>query len=569
MEIPGKTGKNQQSGEINHDQPAEKMGREIREAREKELEKQRVAEHFNVGYLVAMGKPDTEARKQAENFIASIEGHEPQGETPDTLSAEVVFGRGDKTITLTAKDGFEHQFEVTRADLPTVKTCLFVVPSGLAFQTTGGRWLALQVEIAPELVEGLNARNGRRGWKVPPELLARLAPPSLAPEEKQIHFPQGTLPILLSRPMPRGDGPPTPPDELLAMLPNNKAERDLGHSLMTYPANWQLNLNDAKYFCDGSEGHITEFQPDEVASDYELALGDAPQRALDTLEKRFKELRSETVADVIDILFHHWNTYKNPVNNSALITAAKLCEYRGKVPEGDNLTSHWQALRDAFSLNLRDTQSDLNAKLFFAESKGEIKDGPGARYSYSPGFMLQYALASNPLYFAPFLRKIWALDPKKYNETKRLARYLRGDWRMNTEKYLTSEGGQRAARWRKWADILADCGIDAEAHQQSPNPKRLIEAVKSAVETLYDMEVIAEGSFDIYHPDDRKMAENLPRRGALTEWLALRVCMAPSAKLREALLETDGKRRARRERDANAMATQRAKKKLRAPKNKT
>jgi hypothetical protein len=88
--------------------------------------------------------------------------------------------------------------------------------------------------------------------------------------------------------------------------------------------------------------------------------------------------------------------------------------------------------------------------------------------------------------------------------------------------------------------------------------------IARAVETLYQMEAIAEGGFDIYHAEDRKTAENLPRRGAIGAWLALRVCLAPSAKLREALLKTDGKRRAGRARDANAVATERAKKRTRA-----
>jgi hypothetical protein len=44
----------------------------------------------------------------------------------------------------------------------------------------------------------------------------------------------------------------------------------------------------------------------------------------------------------------------------------------------------------------------------------------------------------------------------------------------------------------------------------------------------------------------------------------LRVCLAPSAKLREALLVTDSKRRAGRARDEKALADARAKKKLRA-----
>lgn len=352
-----------------------------------------------------------------------------------------------------------------------------------------------------------------------------------------------------------------PVDETIADLPNSKADQDLHHGLMLLPTHWGLNENSVTRYHNGKHGHVVTYQPSEV----EKALGDAPDRALNALEKRFKELRSEAVADVIDILFHHWQIYKDNQTNAVVINAAKLCEYRGKVPEGENLRIHWEALRDAFSLTLRDTKSDLNAKVFFAESQGENRDGPGARYTYSPGFMLQYALSGQPLYFAPFLQKMWALDPKLNNEAKRLARYLRADWRMNTEKYLTAEsGGARAARWHSWAFLLAESGVDVETHRKSQNKNRLIETIGRAVETLYQMEVIAEGGFDIYHPDDRKTAENLPPRGALNAWLALRVCLAPSAKLREALLKTDGERRKGRARDAEALATERAKKQLRA-----
>lgn len=349
--------------------------------------------------------------------------------------------------------------------------------------------------------------------------------------------------------------------ESLAMLPNGKADRDFQNGLLLLPKLWGRNEEKATRYFNGREGHVVEYQPSEV----EKSLGNAPERALTALDERFNQLRSETVADVIDILFHHWNATKDPQTNATSINAAKLCEYRNKTLSGENLELHWHALKDAFSFTLRETSSDLKARVFFSESEGENTEGAGARYVYSIGFMLQYALKGQPLYFAPFLQKVWALDPVRENEAKRLARYLRADWRMNTQDYLTAESGAtRAARWHSWAFLLSEAGIDIETHKSGKNPKRLIQTIARAVETLYQMEIIAEGGFDIYHPSDRKAAENLPPRGALDVWLALRVCLAPSAALREALLETDKKRRAGKTRDAKALASERAKKQLRA-----
>lgn len=376
----------------------------------------------------------------------------------------------------------------------------------------------------------------------------------------------------LALPVPRGDASPKPrkkelarkPDnvnELVTRLPNGKADRDLSRALMHYPKEWCRNEQAGFHYYQGKEGHTVDFQPPEV----EHGLGDAPEQALELLEQRFLNLRNETVADVIDILFHHWNLHKGGQNSPVVISAAMLCEYRGKLRDGDNLRLHWEALKDAFSIGLSDTKSDLKAKVFFHESKGEKTNGPGAHYLYSPGFLLQYALAGQPLYFAPFLQKVWALDPIRNNEAKRLARCIRADWRLNTEKYLTAEnGGARAAHYHSWAWLLIESGIDVEPHRKGNGPKRLIEKMARAVETLWDMEVIEGGGFYIYHPDDRERAENLPPRGALDVWLSLRVCLAPSAKLREALLETDAKRRVGRARDAQSLSTERAKKRLRA-----
>ena len=349
--------------------------------------------------------------------------------------------------------------------------------------------------------------------------------------------------------------------EALTLLPNGKADRDFQHGLLLLPRAWGRNEERITRYFNGKEGHVVEYQPSEI----EKSLGDAPDRALTALDERFAKIKSETVADVIDILFHHWHTTKDSHTNAATINAAKLCEYRNKTLSGENLELHWHALKDAFSFTLRETSSDLKARIFFSESQGENTEGPGAKYIYSPGFMLQYALKGQPLYFAPFLQKVWALDPIRENEAKRLARYLRADWRMNTQDYLTAEsGGARAARWHTWEYLLSEAGIDVESIKKKANKNRLIETMKRAVETLYQMGVIADGDFHIYHPDDRQTAENLPARGALDVWLTLSVCLGPSAALREALLETDSKRRAGRARDAKALATEKAKKQLRA-----
>lgn len=525
-------------GHLTDEQYLERMGHELKDVierqREEQREEQRTLEHFNIGYSVPMGSVDTEARQRAETFIATIEQHQPQGEAPDTLKVEVIFEPGDKSVTINTS-GVLHEFEMTRAGLPAIKTRLFVVPGGLAFQTTNERWIGLGVELDPALVEGLNARNARRGWKIPVELLARFE--SREPSIK----------------------PRFPSNEAIAMLPNSAADRDVHRSLMAYPYQWPIDENLCLRAFDGQE-NIVVYQPSEV----EKLLRDAPQKALELLEKRFGEIKNETVPDVIDILFHHWHRHHDPKTNASLITAAQICKYRGVLPRGANLDLHWRALQDAFSMSLRERKGDINAKVFFSEIVGE-KLGAGAGYAYSPGFMVQYALRGETLYFAPFMEKIWALDPKTNNEAKRIARYMRGDWRMNTEKYLTAESGAaRAARYHTWTHILCESGIDVKSHRQSKNPKRLIEAINRAVETLYQMEVLDETGFDIYHRDDRKIAENLPARGALDAWLALRVCLAPAADVREALLETDGKRRAGKARDAKALSTERAKKALKA-----
>ncbi len=359
-----------------------------------------------------------------------------------------------------------------------------------------------------------------------------------------------TAPTLKAR-FPSKDG--------IAMLPNLGADRDLHRSFMSYPYQWLTDENLCVRAFDGRENTVV-YQPSEV----EKLLQDAPAKALEMLEKRFGEIKNETVPDVIDILFHHWHRHHDPKTNASLITAAQICKYRGVVPKGANLNLHWHALQDAFSMSLRERTGDLNAEVFFFETVGE-KLGTGAAYAYSPGFMLQYALRGETLYFAPFMERIWELDPKKNNEAKRIARYMRGDWRMNTEKYLTAESGQaRAARYHTWAHILHESGIDVEFHRNSPNPSRLITALEKAVETLYEMEVLEETGFAIYHSQDRETAENLPRKGRLDAWLALRVCLAPAADVREALLETDSKRRAGRARDAAALSKERAKKVLKS-----
>jgi hypothetical protein len=146
------------------------------------------------------------------------------------------------------------------------------------------------------------------------------------------------------------------------------------------------------------------------------------------------------------------------------------------------------------------------------------------------------------------MTELWKLDPYRDAYAKRLARYLRSEWRMNTQKYLRAKGAP-PQRYRTWANVLDDAGIDAQSEVAQRRPAKLREDVTRALNKLYDLEVIRDCSTtELYHPDDLRLLDALPRKGFLSAFLQLRVCIDPAEDMAEALAESDAKRRARAER---------------------
>lgn len=336
----------------------------------------------------------------------------------------------------------------------------------------------------------------------------------------------------------------------IALGSNFPGDRDLHRGLMlkNKVGTWGTNENEGTIFYDGAEC-ITKYRPPEIFPEW---WQDTREATLKQLDRRFREMRSELTADVIDILFHHWYKHRDPQKQEkAAITLSQLCEYRGIQTQKKNLAALWEAMRDARSFRLMG--DGIDAALFEMDAARApqsnlwgLEDPPRADivYFFSPGFFLAQAIKENPIYLAPYVRKVWELDPYRDANAKRLARYLRGEWRMNTQKYLRPKD-KAPTRYRNWQSILDAAGVDIEEYLNSPNPSRLRKDVETALETLYDIEAIAECGATIYHSDDRIASENLPRNGAMKVWLQLRVCIDPPADVTDALQEPNAKRVAR------------------------
>lgn len=331
---------------------------------------------------------------------------------------------------------------------------------------------------------------------------------------------------------------------------NFPGDRDLHRGLMLKSKHgiWDTNENEGTKFYNGAQC-VTQYKPPEIFPEW---WHDTREATLKQLDNRFREMRSELTADVIDILFHHWYQHRNPKRqDKAAITLSQLCAYRGKQPQKKTLAALWQAMRDARSFRLMG--DGIDAALFEMDSARApqsnlfgLEDPPRAdvAYFYSPGFFLAQAIKENPIYIAPYVRKVWELDPYRDAIAKRLSRYLRGEWRMNTQRYLRAKD-QDPIRYHTWQSILDAAGVDVDEYLNSPNPIRLKQDVETALNTLYDNEAIAECGATIYHRADRAILDNLPRNGAMRKWLELRVCIDPPADVSDALEKPNAKRIAR------------------------
>ncbi|RYX80635.1 hypothetical protein EON83_27805 [bacterium] len=211
-------------GGLTREQIAIRQGEELRALIDAEREAERTANTFTFPYLVGVGEPGSKKREAAERYITTISEHVPPANAPDTLEVAIAFYTDDPTVTFPRKnifgeigadeDGLSEEEKAadaaagfrrtSRHELPPIKVCLFVIPGGLAFETIGGRWIKIRVlEMYPQLIEGINSRNERNGWILPPEVMEEVSPISSpvarshkAKEPREIlpaHLPQSTF----------------------------------------------------------------------------------------------------------------------------------------------------------------------------------------------------------------------------------------------------------------------------------------------------------------------------------------------------------------------------------------
>ncbi len=322
-----------------------------------------------------------------------------------------------------------------------------------------------------------------------------------------------------------------------------------GLAMLDQPGAWQTDTNEGlKYYRDREADLV--YQPPEIFP--AGWWGECREASLNALDRRFLLIRNDHAADIIDVLFHHWNTMRKPNNSPTAvekvgITLSQICQYRDVVPHRNNVDAVYRAMRDIRAFRLRDGGIDEAlfeisfVKLQNTLWENDLPPAANTGFVYSPGYFLAKSVPEEPIYFAPHVRKLWELDPHKYSKAKRLARYLRGEWRMNTQKYLRA-AHEAPSRYRSWRAILADAGIDASSKEVTDEPRRFIESINKAIATLYDYEAVRECGPSIYHPEDRAREANLPRKGVLSAWLDLRVSIEPAADVCDALRDTHAKR---------------------------
>ncbi|RYZ85881.1 MAG: hypothetical protein EOP04_15040 [Proteobacteria bacterium] len=367
----------------------------------------------------------------------------------------------------------------------------------------------------------------------------------------------------------KADTPAVDDSNLIALVPNTNANWDIFRSLSIFPLGWELNKNVNYYGFDGEYGHTVTYS--DSSSDAQEMWDNAPDEALRLLEEKFFQMKNELIPDIIQILFYKWYRERNKTTLSAVVTAADLCRYRGKVPKGDNLELHWEALKDTFKIGLRSQTSDISGSVFFAETYN-VKSGPGASYAYTPGHFLRHIAMGGKEYWSPAMQRLWALDPTRNGEAKRIGRWMQRHWRNNMGDYVSLEGEAKADSYQTIASLLNYSGIMTDSHKQGINPGRAITKFTRAIETLYDNEIIAQSGDNIYHPKELRYARKLVkgdsevRINRLENWLALRVCLQPAADLREAYVPILKQSNSAKARDAAALSTERAKEKIRAEK---
>jgi hypothetical protein len=336
--------------------------------------------------------------------------------------------------------------------------------------------------------------------------------------------------------------------------PNNHADRDLqlALALKERPEAWGQNKDEGHCYYQGKQALVI-YRPNEIFAEGWFTKDELRDNTLKLLDDRFREMRNDLVADVADLLFLHWIANGRPAK--ARITLSQVLEYRGVKPERKSFELHWRAMRDARSIRLRD--ATIDAALFEMDSarmaQGNLfalPEPPSADvvYAYSPGAFVSAAVGQNSPYLAAYTPRFLTLDPRNYSTAKRLARYLRGEWRMNPEGYLP--GGR--TRYRTWREHLADAGVDPKSQFTGCNrPSEFIDSLDDQLLELCRVGGIQEWvpglhrpkavkrdwqeAAALYHPQDRERLQQLPYRNRMEAFLALRVHLPPPADLLEKL----------------------------------
>jgi hypothetical protein len=342
---------------------------------------------------------------------------------------------------------------------------------------------------------------------------------------------------------------------ITAQSPNFPGDRDFYRSLTLrdQPDAWKENKNEGTRYHDGKNCTVT-YQPDELFS--EAWWIETREETLAALDRRFRSIRNDLTADVADILFHHWlanrklNASGSAVEKVA-ITFSQICEYRGVQAKPKAIDMVYEALRDVRAFSLKDGKID--ERLFDISTieiqpalwHGTEQPGKDTGLIYSPGFFLSKAVEGE-FFTACFASKVWELDPYRYPAAKRLARYLRGEWRMNTQTYLNHDGAN-LHRFRQMKAILNDAGISYDGSEAQKDPTRFIESIEKGIRKLHQDGIIRDDCPEIFHPEDRADWKALPRKGILAQWLQLRVRIDPPAEVRDELARLNTKRMARSE----------------------
>ena len=359
------------------------------------------------------------------------------------------------------------EFFITRAARPELETYAYA-SRGLAdemIMTLVGAGVARAIGLPPDeadriqvpndlprRVRGILARASLRALKESPREIdpvpvsVEISWPAAVPIPGEALTDQSPHPIRLAP---------------VVEAPNHGADRDIRKALARAqsPDAWPRDDTSGHRSYQGEQTTVVFKPPELFAPNWYLdEIREATSAALDS---RFVAMRGDLVADVADILFLHW--LENGKPPKAKITLSQLLAYRNVGQERKNKELHWRAMRDARSIRLMDANIDvalfdMDAIRLPQTNLFGMDEPPPADYVfvYAPGYFVGRAVGSTGVYLAAYTPRVLQLDPHNYSLAKRLARYLRGEWRMNPGAYLQKD----PRSYRTWRAHLDDAGID-------------------------------------------------------------------------------------------------------------